>query len=97
MKTATTPGRGGRRARVDAVDPRVGVRAAQDEGVELPGPVDVVGIGSLSGQEPVVLAPPDGLADLGHCRYSAATPWAGAGGVSPRIIAAPAMIARTML
>ena len=40
----------------------------------------------------------DELADCRHLRYSAAAaPWEGAGGLSPRIIAAPAMIARTML
>jgi hypothetical protein len=92
------PGGRSRGARIDAVDPRIGVRAAQNKGVELTRPVDVVGIGSLSGQEPIILAPPDRLPDCRHLLYSAAAaPCSGAGGASPRIIAAPAMIASTML
>src|SRR5712671_4363877 len=83
----------GRAARVDAAELSVGVRAAQDIGVELARPVDVVGIGPLSGQEPVVLAPPDGRADRGHRLYSAAV----AAGAAPRIASAPALIASTML
>ncbi len=73
------------------------VRAPQDVGVELVRPVDVVGVGALSGQEAVILAPPDRGSDRGHRRYSAAAPWTLAGGASPRITAAPSAIARTML
>src|SRR5437763_3282665 len=92
-------GRRGRAARVDAAEARVGVRAAQDVGVELARPVDVVGIGALSGQEAVIIAAPGRWAvrSLGHRRYSAATPWGLAGGASPRITAAPSAIASTML
>ena len=60
---------------VDAGDPRIGVRAAQDIGVELARPVDVVGVGALAGQEAVILAPPDRRSDDAHRPYSAATPW----------------------
>src|ERR1043166_10241177 len=91
-------------ARLDAGDPGIGMRAAQDIGVELPRPVDVVGVGPLAGQEPVILAPANWFADrrraaqsISHGRYSAATPWGLAGGVSPRITAAPSAIASTML
>ena len=73
------------------------VRAPQDVGVKLVRAVDVVGIGALSGQEAVILAPPDRGADRGHRGYSAAAPWTLAGGASPRITAAPSAIASTML
>src|SRR3954468_13189472 len=33
---------------IDTGDPRIGVRAAQDVGVELSRPVDVVGVGALA-------------------------------------------------
>ena len=66
--------RGGRAARIDAAEPGARMRAAQDVGVELARAVDVVGVGSLSGQEAVVLSPPDGRPDRGHWPYSAATP-----------------------
>src|SRR5207247_11433099 len=86
-------------AGIDAADAGVGVRASEDEGVELARPVDVVGIGALAGQEALVVAPPDRCADRSIChrRYSAATPWGLGGGGSPRITAAPSMIASTML
>jgi hypothetical protein len=87
------------RAGVDTVEAGIGVRAAQDIGVKLARPVDVVGIGPLAGQEPVILAPPDRRADrsISHCRYSAATPWGFGAGASPRMTAAPSAIASTML
>jgi hypothetical protein len=93
------PRRLGRRARVDAAEFRVGVRAAQEIGVELARAVDVVGVGPLSGQEPVILAPQDRRADrsICHCRYSAATPWGLGAGASPRMTAAPSAMASTML
>src|SRR5438270_4013270 len=93
------PGRRFGRAGVDAAEAGVGVRAAQDVGVELARPVDVVGIGPLSGKETVVLAPADWRADrsISHGRYSAATPWGFGAGASPRITAAPSAIASTML
>ena len=91
------PGGGPSRCGVDAVDAGMGVRAAQNEGVELTGAVDVVGVGALPGQEAVILAPPDRGADRGHRPYSAAAPWTLAGGASPRITAAPSAIASTML
>ena len=91
------PGCRPRRRGVDAGDPGIRVRAAQDEGVELAGPVDVVGVGALPGQEAVILAPPDRRSDRGHRPYSAAAPWTLAGGASPRITAAPSAIASTML
>src|SRR5215472_1540512 len=88
-------GRGCRRG-VDPGDPGVGVRAAQDIGVELPRAIDVVGVGALTGDEAVILTPPYRRSGPAHRRYSAATPWT-LGGVSPRITAAPSMIASTML
>src|SRR5690349_6677970 len=45
--------RGRRGARIDAAKPGASMWAPQDIGVELPGPVDVVGVSALSGQEPV--------------------------------------------
>src|SRR5271170_4019026 len=86
-----------RRRNVDAGDPRMGVRAAQDVSVELMRAVDVVGVGALSGQKAVILTPPHRGSDRGHLRYSAAAPWMLAGGGSPRITAAPSAIASTML
>src|ERR1700733_7098444 len=79
-----------RPARIDVGDPRVGVRAAQDVGVKLARPVDVVGIGALTGEEAVVLAPAYRGSDLCHGGYSAAA-------LTPLIAAAPALIASTML
>ena len=64
--------------------------AAQNKGVKLARPVDVVGVGALAGEEPIILAAADGGADLGHGGYSAAA-------LTPRIAAAPALIASTML
>ena len=81
---------------VDAGDPRMRMRAAQNVGVELTGAVDVVGVGAAAGQKAVILTPPNRRSDRGHRPYSAATPWT-LGGVSPRITAAPSAIARTML
>src|SRR5258708_36230759 len=79
-----------RGADIDPGDTRIRVRTPQDIGVELAGPVDVVGIGGLSGEEPVILAPANGGADLCHVGYSAAA-------LAPLIAAAPALIASTML
>src|SRR6516225_4248153 len=81
---------------VDAGNAGVRVRAAQDVSVELTRAVDVVGIGALSGNKAVIFEPLDRRSDVSHRRYSAATPWT-LGGVSPRITAAPSMIASTML
>src|SRR6185312_10581274 len=80
------PRRLGRGAGVEARDPRIGVRAAQDIGVELARAIDVVGIGALSGQEAVILAPANRRSDLCHDRYSAAA-------LVPFMAAAPALIA----
>ena len=91
-----TRGRGGR-GRIDAGDPRIGVRAAQDVGVELSRPIYIVGVSALAGQEAVILTPPDRRSDDAHRPYSAATPWALGGGASPRMTAAPSIIASTML
>src|SRR3954470_17160790 len=93
------PGRRCRAAGVKPSDPGMRVRAAQDIGVELARPVDVVGVSPLSGQEAVILLAPNRLSDgsVSHGRYSAATPWGLAGGVSSRITAAPSAIASTML
>ncbi len=97
VKMATTPGADSAAAVSMPPSRALACGLLQDIGVELARPVDVVGIGPLSGEEPVVLAPPDWRADRSHRRYSAAAPWAGAGGASPRITAAPSMIASTML
>ena len=51
---------------VDAGYPRMCIGAAQDVGVELVRAVDVVGVGALSGQKAVILAPPDRRSDRGH-------------------------------
>ena len=61
------PGRLRRCGGVDARYPRMRMRAAQDVGVELMRAVDVVGVGALSGQEAVILTPPDRRSDRGHC------------------------------
>ena len=45
---------------IDCAEPRVGMRAAQDVSVQLPGAIDIVGVGALAGQEAIILAPPDG-------------------------------------
>ncbi len=79
-----------RGAGVDAGNPGMGVRAAQDIGVELARPVDVVGISALAGEEPIVFTPAYGGADLGHGGYSAAA-------AAPFMATAPAFIASTML
>src|SRR5215472_12018171 len=56
----------GRRGGVDAGDASMGMRAADDKGVELMRAVDVVGVGALSGQKTEILAPPDRGSDRGH-------------------------------
>ncbi len=74
-----------RRRGVDAADARVRVRRAQDVGVELVGPVDVVGVAAVAGDEAPVLLAPEARADaaLGHGQ--------------PFIARAPACTAATML
>ncbi len=51
------PGLGGRG--IDAGDPRVRPLGAADEGIELSGPVDVVGVGASPAQEPHILLAAD--------------------------------------
>ena len=52
-----------RAADVDADDAGVRVRRADDEGMGLPGEVEVVGEPALAGDQPRVLAAADGLAE----------------------------------
>ena len=51
------------RGRIDPGDLRMGMRAAQDMGMELSGPVDVVGVGAPAGNEPDVFLAPHARAD----------------------------------
>ncbi len=58
---------GPRRCGVDRTDPRVGVRAAHERGVQHPGPVDRAGEAVRAGEEPGVLDPFDALTgEAGH-------------------------------
>ena len=50
--------------RVDVHDAGVGVGAAEDGGMHHVGQLDVVHVGARAGDEPDVLAPPDGSADV---------------------------------
>ena len=52
-----------RRGRIDAFDPRVRMRRAQEHGVGLLGQHDIVGVLSVAGQEPVVFLALDGGAN----------------------------------
>jgi hypothetical protein len=45
--------------RVDAGDLRMGMRAAQQVSLELPGPVDIVSVGALAREEAQVFLAPD--------------------------------------
>ncbi len=73
MTTATTPSTRGRRGRVDAPDPRVRHRRAQDRHVQHPGQGVVVEVVALPGDEAVVLAD---AGPSGRCRRSRAASWA---------------------
>ena len=62
--------RGGRRLAVDRFDGRVGVRGTDEEGVSLAGPVDVVRVVALAGDEAVVLLAAHCGADPGRTHGS---------------------------
>ncbi len=69
-----------RRGDVDAVDFRVRVGRAQEDGVGLLRQDDVVGVLAVAGQEPIVFLTFDGGADRGGCRVrSSSAPQAVAG------------------
>ncbi len=52
---------------VDAGDPRVRIRAADDVRPDHPGRTQVVDVATLAGEEPRVLLAQDGLSDRSHC------------------------------
>jgi len=55
-----------RRRGVDRRDLRMGVRAAQDVGIELAWTIDVVGVGASPGKKSIILSPPDRRSDRRH-------------------------------
>jgi len=60
------PGRSLRRRGIDARDPRMRVGAAQDVCIELAGTIDIVGVGTSSGQKAVILTPAERRSDRRH-------------------------------
>ena len=56
-------GRGPRRGRVDAIDPRMGVRRAQHDGMRQAVEAQIVEIGAVAGDEARILPAPGRIAD----------------------------------